>query len=100
MASKLVLCGSWLAAALAGYATFEWVGIVAEGNYCWNAVGFTMMAVPLAVGVLVLGVGPSVALYVRGRQRIDLVSLLLAGCSAVLVAVEAIVLHIIPMRGE
>ena len=33
--------------------------IVADGNYCWSTFAFTMMAIPLGGGMLLLGVAPS-----------------------------------------
>ena len=59
-----------------------------------------MSAVPLGGGILLLGIIPSSVLYLRKRQRRDLVSLLLAGCSFVAVLAETILLWIIPMREE
>jgi hypothetical protein len=97
---KFVLCVSWLAAALAVLLTVVWVGIVADGNYCWSAFAFTMSVVPLSGGILLLGVIPSGILYFRKGQRRDRMSLLLAGCSFIVVIVEITSLWIIPMRGE
>lgn len=97
---KFVLCVSWLAAGLAVLLTVVWVGIVADGNYCWSAFAFTMGMVPLGGGVLMLAVVPGSILYLRRRQRTDLASLLLAAGSLVAIFVETALLWIIPMRGE
>jgi len=98
--SKFVATASWLAAILTGLVTVFWVMIVADGNDCWAAFAFTMMAISFGGGILVLGVAPSIALYLRKKQREDLLSLLLSGCSLVTVLIEAGSLFIIPQRGE
>jgi hypothetical protein len=92
---------SWLAALLTILATVCWVTVVADGNYCWSAFAFQIgMALPLGGGTLLLGVIPSSVLYLKNRQRRDLKSLWLTGCSVVILFGEAVLLQIIPMRGE
>lgn len=99
--SKFIHGLSWLAAIIAVLATVYWVMIVADGNYCWSAFAFAMMAIPLGGGMLLFGVAPSVVLYLRKKQRRDLISLSLAGCSFFAVLVEAILLNfVIRQRGE
>jgi hypothetical protein len=100
MISKFCLWLSWLAVVLAVVATAFWVGIVADGIYCWAAFAFSMCLGPLNVGILLLGVIPGSVLYYRKRERRDLTSLRLAGCAFVILLVEMILLEIIPMRGE
>jgi hypothetical protein len=98
--STVVYALSWVAVVFAIVATVCWISIVADGNYCWSAFAFAMSATPVNLGVLLLGVIPSSILYFRTRQRSDLTTLLLAGCSFVIVLVETVSLWIIPMRGE
>jgi hypothetical protein len=100
--SKLVHFGSWIAAVATVLATAYGVAIVADGNYCWTALEFAFgIATPLALGALLLGIIPSAILYLQKKQRRDLISLLLAGYSLVIMLVEAILLNfIIPQRGE
>ncbi|HEY2252331.1 MAG TPA: hypothetical protein VGH74_14760 [Planctomycetaceae bacterium] len=81
-------------------ATGFWVAIVAGGNYCWSAFAFEMCAGGVGFGNLVLGVFPSGILYLKKRERRDRTSLVLAGCSFLVVLFEAISLEMIPMRGE
>jgi hypothetical protein len=100
MASKLVHGASWLAAILAAVITAWCVQIVDGGNYCWDAFAFCMMASLFCGGTLLLGVIPSSVLWVKSRQRRDWISLLLAGCSFLIVLAEAIWLNGIPQRGE
>ena len=100
MASKLLHCASWLDAVLAAVITVYWIGIVHDGNYCWAAFAFCMMASMFCGGTLLLGVIPSSVLWVKSKQRRDWISLLLTGCSFVIVLVEAIWLNVIPQRGE
>ena len=98
--STIVHWVSWLAAILAVLATAEWVMIVADGNYCWSTFAFTMMAIPLGGGMLLLGVAPSAGLYLKNHRPRDLTSLKFAGCSLALILIEAAVLWIMPQRGE
>jgi len=98
--SKVVYALSWVAVAFATFATACWLSIVADGNYVWSAFAFAMSATPVNLGVLLLGVIPGSILYFRTGQRRDLTTLLLAGCSFVIVLAESILLWLIPMRGE
>jgi len=98
--SKVVHWASWLAAIFAVLATLGWAMILADGNYCWSAFAFTMMAVSLGGVTLLVGVIPSSVLYYQNRQRRDLKSLWLAGCSLVILFGETVLLHIMSMRGE
>lgn len=91
---------AWLAVGLAGMATLVGAWIVADGNYCWSAFAFTMMASGVGAGVLFLGVVPCWLRYFRTRQPNDWTSLKMAGYSFLVLVTEAIVLHIIPQRGE
>ena len=95
ISSKFVHAASWLAAILTGLMTVLWILIVANGND-WAAVfGFDMLAIGLGVGILGLGVAPGVELYLRTKQRGDLRSLRLTGCSFVILLVEIILMGII-----
>ena len=100
--SKLVQGASWLSAILTCLATVWWAVIVAGGNYCWDAFAFALgVAMPLGGVTLVSAVVPSGILYFRTRQRRDGMSLLLAGCSLLVILTEAMLLNfIIPQRGE
>jgi len=99
--SNVVRTLSWLAVVVAALLTALWIGIVADGNYVWTAFVFAMMAASVSIGVLLLALIPGSIVYFRTRQRKDLMSLVLGGCSFVLVIVEAVLLHlVIPMRGE
>lgn len=98
--SGIVRAASWLAATVTVFATVWWVTIVADGNYCWSALGFTVLAIPPAGGMLLLGVIPSSVLYIQTRQRRDLTSLYLAGLSLAILIGEVVLINIIPMRGE
>lgn len=99
--SKVVCTLSWMASVVAALATAWWIAIVLDGNYVWATFAFTMMAGSVCVGVLLLAVLPATVLYFRAKQGRDAVSLLLAGCSFVVVLVEAVLLNlVIPMRGE
>jgi hypothetical protein len=100
MASKLIHCASWLAAILAAVITVYWIAIVHDGNDCWAAFAFCMMASMFCGGTLLLGAIPSGILCLRGSRHRDRISLLLTGCSFVIVLVEAIWLNVIPQRGE
>src|SRR5258708_3543114 len=101
MISKFCLWLSWLAVVPTVVATVLWIGIVADGNYCWAAFAFSVCLGPLNVGILLLGVIPSSVRYYRTRERRDLTSLRLAGGSFGILLVEMIfLLEIIPMRGE
>jgi hypothetical protein len=92
---------SWLAAILTVLATALWVQIVADGNYCWSAFAFMMMAIPLGGGSLLLGALPSSILYFKTKQKRDCRGFILAGCSFVILVVETVLLiWIIPQRGE
>ncbi len=98
--SAVLYWSSWLVPILTAVATSCWIYIVADGNYCWSAFAFTMVAVSLAGGTLVLGVVPCLVLYLKQKQGRDLQSLWLAAGSCVVFAVEAALLNILPMRGE
>jgi hypothetical protein len=87
--ARLVRAASWLAAALATLADAPWVAIVAEGNYCWSAFGFAMIAASLGVGMLAFSVVPAAVLYAKHGQRRDGVSLLVSACSLAAVLVLA-----------
>jgi hypothetical protein len=100
MISKFCVWVSWLAVVLAAVATVWWIGVVADGNYCWAAFGFEMCLGTSNVGILLLGVIPSGVRYYRKRERRDLTSLWLAGTAFVILLTEMILLEIIPMRGE
>lgn len=102
MLPKLVHCASWLGLIFTVAATAYWLAVVADGNYCWSAFAFTIgMALPLGTTLLLLGVIPSAALYLRSKQRRDWISLVLTGCAfAVLLAEVVAVNFIIPQRGE
>jgi len=100
MISKLVLSIAWLAAAVAAVATVAWIGIVADGNYCWSAFAFSMCFEGTNVGILLRGVIPSCVRYFRTRDRKDLTSLRLAACSFVVLLAEIVALTITAMRGE
>ena len=100
MATKVVFCVSCLTVAVAAVLTVVCGLIIADGNYCWSAFGFTMSAGSFAAGMLLFAVIPSSILFVRTRQRRDLMSLLLAGCSFVAVLAQIILLNVLPMRGE
>lgn len=98
--SMVVFAFSWVAFVFAVIATVCWVGIVVAGNYCWSAFAFTMTVTPVNVAILVLAVIPGSIFYFRTRQRKDLTTLWLTGCSCLFVLVETALLWIIPMRGE
>lgn len=101
MLARFAYGASFIAAALAGLATAEWVAIVADGNYCWAAFGFLMIAGGLGAGIFVLAVVPGWVLYRRRRRGRDLLVLSLAVCSLAALTVEAVLLNcVIPMRGE
>jgi hypothetical protein len=102
MFSKLVHYASWLGLVLTAVATAYWVVVVIDGNYCWSAFAFTFgMALPLGTSILLIGVIPSAALYLRARKQRDRMSLkLTAWALAVLVAESIAVFFIIPQRGE
>ena len=98
--AKLVFGASGLAVVVAGLATVVWIQNVLEGNDCWAAFGFTMVATPCIGGILLLVLIPGAILYLRGGQRKDLISLLLAGHAFVFLFVETILLWVIEQRGE
>jgi hypothetical protein len=100
MASKLVFCVSCLTVAAAVVLTVVCGLIVADGNDCWSAFGFTMSAGFFDAVMLLFAVIPSSILFARNRQRRDLIGLLLAGCSFVAVLAQIILLNALPMRGE
>src|SRR5437868_301817 len=60
--SKMVHYLSWLAGVVCVLATAEWVAIVADGNYCWAAFGFMMVAGNLSAAFLFLVVLPGAIL--------------------------------------
>jgi hypothetical protein len=98
--SIIVHLAAWLAAILTVLATLVCAAIIADGNYCWSAFAFTMVTLPLGGGTLLLGVIPSSVLYFKNGQRRDLKSLWLTGISLAILFGEAILLNIMPMRGE
>jgi hypothetical protein len=91
---------TWLVVILTVIATVVWVMIVADGNDCWSAFAFMMVTSSLACGVLVFGVVPCICLYLKNKQSRDFKSLWLAAGSCVVLALEAGLLQILPMRGE
>jgi len=92
---------SWIAIVLCALATAEWVGIVADGNYCWGAFVFMMIGGHLSVADLFLVVLPSAVLYFKRRHKRDLWSLWLGGCSFLILLAEIVlVIWVIPQRGE
>src|SRR5262249_23507463 len=92
---------SWISIALCALATAEWVAIVADGNYCWSAFGFMMIEGHLSAASLFLVVLPSAVLYFKRRQKRDLWSLWLGGCSFLILLAEIVlVIWVIPQRGE
>ena|SRR5437899_309088 len=96
----LVRVLAWLAAVVAGGATVVAVLIVADGNYCWSAFAFTMMASGLSAGTLFLGVLPNWLRFRRTGQANDRTTLQLAVCSFLILVAEAVVLQFLPQRGE
>jgi hypothetical protein len=98
--SMIVHWASWCAVIVTGLSTVAWLEIIADGNYCWSAFAFTMMATSLGGCTLLLGVIPSSVLYFRKKQPRDLRSVWLTGCSFVILVGEAVILQVIPMRGE
>lgn len=98
--SKAIHGASWLAALLAVVMSVCWVLIVADGNYCWAAFAFMMVASSLAGGIILLGAAPSLYLYLKLNHPRDLISLWLTGGSFLTVVVESILLFDIPQRGE
>jgi hypothetical protein len=98
--SIVIHFSTWLVVILTVIATVIWVMIVADGNYCWSAFAFMMVTGSLACGVLVLGVVPCIFLYLKNKQSRDFKSLCLAVSSCVILALEASLLQILPMRGE
>jgi hypothetical protein len=92
---------SWTSLVLCALATAAWVAIVADGNYCWSAFGFMMIGGHLSAASLFLVVLPSAVLYVKSRNKRDLWSLWLGGCSFLIPLAEIVlVVWVIPQRGE
>src|SRR5712671_4108935 len=90
---------SWLIGILTLIATIYWFSIVLNRNP-WFAIAFISLVVPwLAVGSVVLGLLPSVVLYVAMRQRRDLLSVRLSGCSCLALLSETVALYFIPFHG-
>jgi hypothetical protein len=85
----------------ATFATAWWVNDVffVEYNFLFDLM-FTVLASPVNIGVLLLAVIPSRILYLRTRHRRDLMSLLLSGCSFVIVLVETVLVWFIKLHGE
>ena len=99
--SKTVHFLSWISVILCAVGTAAWVGIVADGNYCWAALGFMMVAGHLSAADLFLVVLPSAALYFKRRHKRDLWSLCLGAFTFIILLTEGIlVLWVIPQRGE
>lgn len=100
MYSKAVFALSWFAVVFALFATAWWVWYVffVDYNFLFDVV-FTLFTSPVNLGVLFLALIPSSILYIRTRERRDLISLLLSGCSFVVVLVETVLVWIIPLHG-
>ena len=77
--------------AFAALASAWWVWYVffVEYNFLFDVM-FTLFTAPVNTGVLVLAVIPSGIRYFRTAERRDLTSLLLSGCSFVIVLVETV----------
>lgn len=92
---------AWIAILLCMLATAVWVAIVADGNYCWAAFAFMMVGGTLSAAFLFLVVLPSAILYFKRRQKRDLWTFWLGGCSFIVLFAEiALVIWVIPQRGE
>ena len=91
MFSKLVAGLSWFAVVFATFATALWVWEVffVEYNFLFDFV-FTLVTAPVNIGVLAFVVIPSNKLYFRTKERRYLISLVLSGCSFVVVLVETV----------
>jgi len=91
MFSKVVFIFSCVAVIFAICASAWWVWYVffVEYNFLFDVM-FTLFTAPVNVGVLLAAVIPSSILYFRTKERRDLLSLLLSGCSFVSVLVETV----------
>ena len=98
--SKAIHVLSWVAMVFAAFATAWWVQYVffVDYNFLFDVI-FTLFTSPVNIGVFVLAVIPSSILYFRTRQRRDFVSLLLSGCSFVIVLVETVLVWLMPLHG-
>jgi hypothetical protein len=93
--SKITYGLSWIAVFLAIIATVLWFGIVTNPDG-WSGLGFMFMVAPIVGGIsLLFGVIPSAILYFQKRQRRDLLSLRMSGCSCLLVVGETAALFIL-----
>ena len=99
-ASLTVSFLAWVAVGFALLATAGWIAVVADGNNVWAAFAFALSMSVVDVGILALAVVPSGFLYARGRERHDLLSLLLAVGAFGVIVLEIALLYVLPMRGE
>jgi hypothetical protein len=96
--SKLAHCISWLAVVLTAIASFCWFSIVRNGDG-WGGLAFVIIVAPWLGGAsLLLGVIPSTVLYFQKRQRRDLFSLWMSGCSCLAVGGETAVLCVVRLH--
>ncbi len=99
--SKTVHYLSWVAIILCALATADGVATVAHGNNAWAALAFMMTGTFLSAGILCLVVLPSTVLYLKNRQKTDLQSLWLGGCSILVLLAETILIWwVIPQGPE
>lgn len=97
--SKFTYGISWLAVVLTVIATCLWLRIVLDDSG-WGGFGFRIFVGPeLGAFSLFLGVIPSGILVLQKRQRRDVTSLLMSGCSFLTVAGEIALLCVIPLNG-
>jgi len=89
-----------LAVVVTSIGSLFWVLVLADGNYCWSAFAFTMMACGVSAGILFLGVVPTWLRYSKTKQLDDKTNLRLAWYSFLVLVAEAVALQILPQRGE
>ena len=96
--SKLAYGISWLAVILTAIASLFWFAIVRNDDG-WGGLAFVVLVAPWLGGAsLVLGVIPSSVLYYQNRQRRDLFSLWMSGCSCFAVGVETAMLFAVRLH--
>ena len=97
--STVIFWLCFFSAVLVLFASAFWIESAVGGSEGIAAGVFLGVVVPvLGGGTLLFCVVPSAVLYIKGRQRWDLISLWISSISITVIALEAVLL--LPLRGQ
>lgn len=95
--SQMLFCVALLIVFVTSVASMWWIVIVTQRDGLY-AMGFHFLIAPsLGLFSLIFGIIPSAVLYIRHRYVIDRTSLVMTSLSFIVVVMESIMLHYVPL---